>query len=369
MATSFMPARPRVSRRVGTTDLRIDHFSAMLTSIGLWQHALGQLPDVRHGYSIDDEARGLIVALRYVEQGHETAFFEQAARICFRFIENAAIVDEDADPDRLGRFHNFCDVNGAWLDKIGSDDSLGRTIWALGVAHGINHPVAPAERAEFLLRLALPICETVTPIRSKAFAILGLTQSTLPEATSTVEMLADAIVDDYDENSSLEWRWFEDHMTYCNARLPHALLAASRILPNEERYLKPAVESLDFLIESSCDENGFLSPIGNAPMENGRWFKRTEARPPMFDQQPVDAGALVECCAMAYEITGEQRFRKAAHEAYGWYFGDNVHGLPVYEKENGGVYDALTPTGVNLNMGAESVISIHLAAQALMRIQ
>jgi uncharacterized protein YyaL (SSP411 family) len=158
-------------------------------------------------------------------------------------------------------------------------------------------------------------------------------------------------------------------MTYCNARLPHALLAASRILPNEDRYIIPAVESLDFLLESTRNDQGGFSPIGNAPMEDGRWFQRTEARPPMFDQQPVDAGALVECCALAYEVTGEPRFRKAAYAAYGWYFGDNIHGLPIYDESTGGVYDALTPNGVNTNMGAESVLSIHLAAQALQRIR
>jgi hypothetical protein len=368
MATTYTPVRRTDGTTAGVNNLKLDHLSAMLTGIGFWQHTMGQVPDVRFGYSIDDEARGLIVALQYLEMGHETAFFEQAARICFRFVENAAIVDKTGDSVRNGRFHNFCDLKGAWLDKIGSDDSLGRTIWGLGVAHGIDHPLAPADRAETLLRRALSVCETVTPIRSKAFMILGLSQSMLPEAPTVIETLADSIADSYAENASLEWRWFEDHMTYCNARLSHALLAASLVLPSPDRYVTPAVEALDFLIESTRDENGYLSPIGNAPMENGRWFKRTEARPPMFDQQPVDAGALVECCALAYEVTGEPRFRKAAHDAYAWYFGDNVHGLPVYDESTGGVYDALTPDGVNLNMGAESVLSIHLAAQALQRI-
>jgi len=104
-------------------------------------------------------------------------------------------------------------------------------------------------------------------------------------------------------------------------------------------------------------------------MANRYWFIRGEAHPPLFDQQPVDAGALVEACLAAYESTAEPRFRMAAYQAYGWYFGDNVHGIPVYDAESGGVCDALTPHGLNRNMGAESVLSIHMAAQALRRLE
>jgi hypothetical protein len=265
-------------------------------------------------------------------------------------------------------------MNGAWLDSIGSNDSLGRAVWALGVTAGTDPAYAPVDRAEALLRKALPVCETVSTIRSKAFITLGLVDSsrgasTIGEAPALVRMLADSIANSYDENASTDWRWFEDHMTYCNARLPHALLAAARLFPAEERYVKIATDALDFLLKSTHNEKGSYSPVGNAPMTQGRWFQKGDPHPPLFDQQPVDAGALVECCAVAYEVTAEPRFRNAAYQAYGWYFGENVHSLPVYDASNGGVCDALTPSGLNINMGAESVLSIHLAAQALSRIE
>ena len=355
----------RRERSARVNDLNLDHLDGMLTDIGIWQHALGQAPDIRHGYSIDDEARALIVALRYVESGYQTDFFTPMAEVCFRFLLNAAVVTGES----AGRFHNFCDLNGKWLDSIGSDDSFGRALWGLGVACGLNLDCAPGDQAEALIRRAMPICDNLAPVRSKAFTILGLTESKLPEAAPIVRKLADDLATAFEQNWSPTWLWFEDHMTYCNARLPQALMAASRLFPAETRYVTIAMAALDFLLKSTQNEKGSYSPIGNAPMAAGRWFKRGDYRPPLFDQQPVDAGALVESCALAYEVTAEPRFRNAAYAAYGWYFGDNVHGLAVYDSSNGGVCDALTPDGLNTNMGAESVLSIHLAAQALARLE
>jgi len=364
MAQPWTPAA-RQSRPATINDLKLDHFNAMMTDIGIWQHGLGQAPDIRHGYSIDDVARALIVALRYLEQDYEPSFFNTVASTCFRFLENAAVSDGEA----AGRFHNFSDLNGKWLDSIGSDDSIGRTVWALGVTAGSKSKVAAVDIAEKLLRRALPICDTLEPIRSKAFSILGLTECGMPDAAPTVKRLADSLVDAFDHYSSDGWRWFDDHMTYCNARMPQALFAAYQMLPSERRYVSVASDALDFLLKSTQNEKGSYAPIGNAPMAAGRWFKRGDYRPPLFDQQPVDAGATVESCALAYEVTAEPRFRNAAYAAYGWYFGDNIHGLSVYDPSNGGVCDALTPTGLNCNMGAESVLSIHLAAQALARLE
>ena len=154
-------------------------------------------------------------------------------------------------------------------------------------------------------------------------------------------------------------------MTYCNARLPHALLVAAGLFPEEARYARVGVESLDFLLQISRNGKGSYSPIGNLHLTARPWFQRGEKRPPLFDQQPVDAGVLVEACAEAYKIAGEPRFRKAAWDAFGWYFGQNVHSLPVYNPATGGVADAITRAGISRNQGAESVLSIHLAHQAL----
>ncbi len=146
------------------------------------------------------------------------------------------------------------------------------------------------------------------------------------------------------------------------------MFVAARALA-DERYVEIGTQALDFLLHATHNEKGSYAPIGNSRMSQGGWYHRKDALPPLFDQQPVDAGALVECCAAAYQVTSEPRFRKAASDAFSWYFGENVHGLWVYDAATGGVYDALTRFGVNRNMGAESVLSIHLAHLALQSIE
>ena len=349
----------------GPAHLRFGHLECLLTDIGLWQHAEGCVPHQKHGYSIDDEARGLIVGLRYWEAGMEPRLNERLARVCFRFIQDAAITRGAS----AGRYHNFCDAQGRWLDSVGSDDSFGRTFWGLGVAHAVDAPFAPRKAAEILLRRSLDAIPVMQPnyLRAKAFVILGLAASRI--ADEQIRLLANALADAYESCADEHWRWFEDQMTYCNPRLPQALFVAARLFPEDARFGRIAIQSLDFLLQKTRNGKGSYNPIGNARLTEAGWFTRADKTPPRFDQQPVDAGALVECCVEAWHATGQPRFRQAARNAFGWYLGSNVHGLPVYNPETGGVSDALTPGGLNRNQGAESVLSIHLAHLALQTLE
>jgi hypothetical protein len=353
--TQLMPMQPE------RTVLRFDHLEAMLTPVGLWQHAEDNQPNPRHGYSIDDEARGLIVGLRYWQAGIASEFYGRLAQTCFRFIEGAAI----AQGECAGQYHNFCDTKGKWLDSVGSEDSFGRTLWGLGVAYAVDAPFAPRAAAEKLICGSLPIIPTMRPtyLRAKAFVILGLAETEI--AHDQIHILADALTDNYEACADSQWHWFEDQMTYCNARLPQALFMAARLFPDKARYRQIAVESLEFLLEKTRNGQGSYDPIGNLRMTEAGWFTRRDQTPPRFDQQPVDTGALVECCAEAFRVTGDARFKRAADEAFSWYLGCNYHGMPVFNEETGGVSDALTPMGLNSNQGAESVLSVHLAYQAL----
>ncbi len=344
--------------------LRFDHLDCLLTNIGLWQHAEGCRPHQRHGYSIDDEARGLIVGLGYWRSGADPAFQGRLAQTCFHFIEEAAIA---AGPS-VGRYHNFCDAEGRWLDSVGSDDSFGRTLWGLGVACATNAPFAPRSSAEPLLRRSLSAVPSMDPhyLRAKAFVILGLAAARI--ADDVTRSLALDLASAYEASATEDWHWFEDGMTYCNARLPQALFAAAHLFPNEAGFARTATESLDFLLKKTRNGQGSYDPVGNDRLTTAYWYTRQDSCPPRFDQQPVDAGALVECCAEAWRATGEPRFRQAARDAFSWYFGSNAHGLPVYNPETGGVSDALTRGGLNRNHGAESALSVHLAHQALQTI-
>lgn len=343
--------------------LRLDHLDHLLTDIGIWQHAAGNEPNTIHGYSIDDEARGLIVGLQYWRASIDRAFNARLAATCFRFLQSAAL----SAGERAGCFHNFCDAEGSWLDSIGSEDSFGRTLWGLGVAHAVDAPFAPRIEAERLLRCAMRSVPTLTHLRAKAFTIFGLAHARLDDLR--LRQLADQIADAYDSTAGPDWHWFENQMTYGNARLPQAMFTVGAILPDSDRYIAIGTGALDFLLHVTRDGKGGQAPIGNAPMERDGWFKRGQPRPPQFDQQPVDAGALVEACVAAYRVTREPRFREAANRTFGWYFGDNVHGLSVYNPQTGAVGDALTRTGLNRNQGAESVLSIHLAYQALRTLE
>lgn len=366
MSTRQAPMREAETtlRPAASAQIPFDHLAHLLTDIGLWQHTAGNEPNIRHGYSIDDEARGLIVGLRYWEQAVEPRFSQQLARTCFGFVQTAAI----SEGVEQGRFHNFCDAHGLWLDSVGSDDSFGRTLWGLGVAHAVDAPFASRADAETLLRQSLPAVDTLQPnyLRAKAFVILGLAACRLDDIR--LRELADALVERYQACADGQWRWFEDQMTYCNARLPQALFQAVALFPDAPQYAEIAQQSLDFLLESTrCGDS--YAPIGNAPMASDGWFKRGQARPPRFDQQPVDAGALVECCADAYRVTGDKRYQAAASAAFEWYLGSNIHHVPVLNPATGGVADAVTRSGISRNQGAESVLSVHLAFQALRTIK
>ena len=341
--------------------LRYGHLEEMLTPIGLWQHCEDSHPNPRHGYSIDDEARGLIVGLRYWQAGGAPEFYSRLAQTCFSFVEGAAITTGDC----AGQYHNFCDREGRWLDSVGSEDSFGRTLWGLGVACAADAPFAPRVKAEALILGSLPVVPAMRPnyLRAKAFVILGFSEAGI--AAEQVQKLADALADRYESCRDEQWRWFEDQMTYCNARLPMALFVAARLFPDNPRYAKIARESLDFLLDKTRNPQGSYNPVGNLRLREAGWFTRRDDCPPPFDQQPVDAGALAECCAEAYRVTHDARYRQAAEDAFGWYLGRNAHGLPVFDAETGGVSDALTPHGLNRNQGAESVLSVHLAYQAL----
>jgi hypothetical protein len=198
------------------------------------------------------------------------------------------------------------------------------------------------------------------PLRSRAFVLQALSYLPSDQCDAGVGLVS-KLEAAFIEHRSPNWDWYEPMMTYCNARVPLALLLGSKFSDAPDRTVEIALTMLDFLLHSTLQPNiGGYAPVGN----NG-WFKKGDVRPPIFDQQPVDAGVLAETCAVAYQYSSEEKYRVAAKDAMDWYYGKNVHGIPVYDKETGGVFDALTPKGVNLNQGAESILSYCMAAIAL----
>ena len=340
-----------------TPEINLKGLEDMTDKFGMLQFANGSEPDRSKGYTLDDNARALIVASQLGR--------EDLADIYLKFIQNAQIVD--------GRFVNVFNRDGKPTEELGSEDSFGRTIWALGE----SYKFLDEERKrimEGILEKAKPRIENLEPIRSKAFTILGLTKL---NQTGNRDMgpywlinnLACSLVNDLDRESTPDWRWFEDTLTYENARLPQALIRAYQATKNDWRsediLIERGLESLAFLSkvmwETKEDGQRIIIPVGN---NKGGWYKKGGRRP-KYDQQPVDVGAAVECYVDAYLVTGREEYLQMAEDGFEWFTGRNSEDLEMYDHKTGRVYDGLEQGSRNQNKGAEALLSFPMAALRL----
>lgn len=332
--------------------LKLDHLYRLTDCTGIIQHSFYSLPDKSSGYTTDDNARALIVALRlYLSTGHRGAL-----TLAERYLSFLAYVQGEG-----GRLHNFVDYSRRFLDRVGSEDAQGRAVWALGTAMALL-PTSPLGRnARRIFDRMLPWLGELEASRAISYALLGLVQlmGVYPEKQRLghlIHRLADTLVERYRVTSGPGWHWFEEHLTYSNAVMPLALLEAYRATGNQ-RYQRIASESLRFLVEVVFPQ-GYLQVVGN-----GGWYRRGGKRS-FFDEQPVDAGLMVLGCLTAAEL-GEKGFRDLACRAFAWFHGENSLRTSLYDPETGGCCDGLTSRGPNANQGAESLLSYLLAYTAM----
>lgn len=316
------------------------HLDRLTTSLGLMQHAQLEIPDPKHGYSIDDNARALIIMLKYWQLHQDPESFSYIDNY-LRYLERAKTTK--------GFFHNFADFSGKFTDQKGSTDSFGRTFWAL--AYTVSVGLEPfASRAEKLVKKVEKNISSLEFLRSKTFVLLGYY---FLKNKKEVERLADDLLKDFKQNHKIDWRWFEDKMTYSNAALPQALFFAYD-LTKKKKYLRAAKLSFDFLNKVSHVQ-GKPAPIGQAG-----WFKKGKDRA-IYDQQAVDAGKMVSTSLLAYEVTKEKKYLDIAEEWFRWFHKNNIAGVELVDPYWGGCYDGITPNGVNHNKGAESTIAYLMA--------
>ncbi|MBI5652319.1 MAG: glycosyltransferase [Chloroflexi bacterium] len=337
--------------------LKLDHLWHMTDETGMLQHAIFTVPNYREGYTTDDNARALMVSALLEELGNGDA--RQLASRYLAFIWFAF-------NGELGRFRNFMDYQRHWLEDGGSDDSHGRALWALGTVMGRSNTSALQSMAGRVFEQALPAILNTTSPRAWAFALIGIHEylrrfSGDRKASQVREELAKRLLSLYHQNRSDEWRWFEDGLSYCNAALPHALLMSGQWIPNDAM-IKAGIESLSWLadLQRADGEAGCFVPIGS----NG-FFPRGGARA-RFDQQPVEAQAMVSACLEAYRLTGDKRWRTEARRAFEWFLGRNDLNLPIYDPTSGGCRDGLHPDRANENQGAESTLAF---LQALLELR
>ncbi|MBV8488909.1 MAG: hypothetical protein JO199_00165 [Candidatus Eremiobacteraeota bacterium] len=309
------------------------------------------MPARSSGYCTDDVARAFMVALarlRLVPRDEDAAHF---ANTYLAFLENAQLED--------GRFHNFMSYARGWLDDVGTQDSCGRAIWSLG--YGIRYAPSEAWRrvCRQLFDRALQSIDWFDFLRPRAYALLGLAYA-YPSShdaryAAAFRYLADALAGAFDENRSVDWPWFEDEMTYDNARLPEALLRAGHAL-TDDRYTDVGLISLAFY-ERTTIEDGIFVPIGNRG-----WYRRGGERA-VYAQQPLEAYAMIDAELAAYDATGDEARFANAQAALAWFYGKNSRGEAM--AHGGGCYDGLDKTSVNHNMGAESTLALLAGAYVM----
>ena len=318
------------------------HLKRLTTREGIIQHADHEVPDPSFGYSIDDNARAAIVCLWHYNKYNDSSVL-QLFNIYYGFIKKVRM--------EYGSFHNFLSFTEQLLDSEGSEDSIGRTIWALGEI-AANHPdeKIQKEATEIIKGTQLEKHHLHKNIRSKAFIMLGLLAA---DQTEEAIKWADELVEAYKEAGTDEWQWFEDSLRYDNGLLPYAL-AKAYLKTKHSKYLNIAVKTFDWLDEQSR-KNGTPIPIG----QNGWYFKGKDKA--LYDQQPLEAATMVLAACAMFEATKERKYVDKALNWISWYYGNNMNKKSIFNKETSGIFDALTEKGVNLNQGAESIVTYLLA--------
>jgi glycosyltransferase involved in cell wall biosynthesis len=343
----------RPSRASSLPPLSLRHLQRMTDSTGLLQHATFSVPNYGEGYSIDDNARGLIATVILEELGLGST--EQVAVLAGRYLAYIAhACNKDA-----GRFRNFLSYDRHWLDDVGSEDSHGRTLWALGMVIGRSTDEGHVGLASLLFNRALPAVVAFTAPRAWSFALIGiheyLKRFTSDRGAQRVrDDLADRLMQTLSSNRMQDWPWFEESLTYDNATLPRALLLAGADIENTE-YTDAAINSLSWLMNLQFGEDGHFIPIGNQG-----FYHRGEERA-RFDQQPIEAYATIAACLTAFRETGDIHWHVQAQSVFDWFLGRNDLGVSLIDPATGACYDGLQPDWVNQNQGAESTLAFLLA--------
>ena len=328
--------------------LQLDHLRRLTDETGMLQHAFFTVPNYREGYTTDDNARALIVSVLLDEVGHG-----EAPDLASRYL---AFLGYAFNPETQC-FRNFMSYQRQWLEERGSDDSHGRALWALGMVLGHSSRPALSSMAGGLFERALPAILATTSPRAWAFALLGLNEYLQRfrgdrMASQVQEVLAGRLLTLYRAQRSDDWRWFEDGLSYCNAALPHALLATGRCR-SDDSLSQAGLEALDWLAGLQQAEAGsrHFVPIGSTG------FYRRGGERARFDQQPIEAQAMVSACLEAHQVTGDRRWRQTARQAFEWFHGRNDLNKPIYDPTTGGCRDGLHPDRPNSNQGAESTLA------------
>jgi glycosyltransferase involved in cell wall biosynthesis len=323
----------------------LTHVIRLTDDTGIVQHAKYGIPNLKEGYCLDDNARALIMALMAYQRNKSNEAFELLP-IYLSYIHYMQLDD--------GNFRNFLSFNRQYLDEVGSEDSFGRTVWALGHLIGYSSNNSYREFAVEIFQRSIPHFKALKHIRGIANTIIGVSLYLKSHPTDEGMVrelinLTEPLIKAFEENERPDWQWFEEKMTYDNAILPLALLHSCEITGNEKAK-KIAFSSMEFLDKLTLS-NGYLSPVGN-----DGWYYRGGTFP-TFDQQAIETMAMVLMHFQAYQIFRQPKYIEKMFLSYKWFLGENTLRAPLYDHETKGCCDGLLPTGINRNQGAESTLA------------
>ena len=327
----------------------LTHVSRLTDDTGIVQHAKYGIPNLKEGYCLDDNARALIMALMaYQRTGSKEAF--ELLPVYLSYIHYMQTED--------GNFRNFLSFNRQYLDEVGSEDSFGRTIWALGYLIGCASSNSYREFSLEIFQKSMPHFAALKHLRGMANTIIGISSylQVVPGDEGMVSeliRLTQPLIEAYETHQCEGWQWFEEKMTYDNAILPLALLHSCEITGNEKAR-QVALKTMAFLDKLTLS-NGYLSPVGN-----DGWFYKGKTFP-IYDQQAIETMAMVLMHFQAYQIFRKPQYIEKMFLCYKWFLGENTLRAPLYDHETKGCCDGLLPTGINRNQGAESTLAYFIS--------
>jgi len=353
--TKTLDQRPRE-----LPELKLNHLSRMTDSTGIFQHAIFSVPNFSEGYCTDDNARAFILSVLLGELGEEPELVRTVASTSAAFLYHAF-------DTQTKRFHNHMSFDRRWLDDRGSEDCQGRALWALGVGVGRSPFRSFQMLAGQLFAPALPALMEFTSPRAWAFGLIGIHEYLRrlrgdSLVNQTREVLTCKLMELFGRSAKPDWCWFEEELSYDNAKLAHALILSGSET-GQQPVFERGLQALRWLTQLEVSEKGHFRPIGS----NG-FYRRGGVRA-NFDQQPIEAQAAVSACLEAYRATSDFWWYEQAQRAFDWFIGWNDLGQELYSSESGGCRDGLHVDRVNGNQGAESTLAFLLSLAEMRLVQ
>jgi hypothetical protein len=352
LRTAFQ-AMTLARRPADLPEINLEHLRLMTDETGILQHASFSVPRYDDGYCLDDNARALLLIALIEDAGVEP--LETLRPLGSRYL---AFVNHAFDAGR-GRFKNFMSYSRQWTEGIGSEDSHGRALWALGTLIGRSSDPGRQSLGGYIFHGALPAVFEFSSPRAWAYALLGIDEYLRAfQGDSNVQAFGKALalklLGLLQRTRQPEWPWFEDRLTYCNARLPQALIASGTWIENEEMKAE-GLKALEWLVSIQWSDDGYFAPIGS----NGFYVRGGEKA--AFDQQPVEAYSMLSACLEAHRVTEDGVWAGRARRQFSWFLGENQLQQSLYYPATGGCRDGLHADRVNQNQGAESTLSFLMA--------